>query len=211
MRRFGIILLVIATAMAMALPAGAKRKSPVAEYTVDISTVGAEGVATTCGGEVVLQRGRSGIHYESWGATLNVSAGDLAWEGTPLSGCHGNLVVPEYFRITLQDDGTVAMLWIFDVAEIEEIVTHGRSGKAKVETSRTDFRMGGPYADADGTFATATTGWDPETGWGEGVIELTVTGSFAFVHFASGGDPLFTELDGSPRTFTLNMTLTPNG
>lgn len=214
MKRLGIVLLTIATALLAVVPA-ASAKKPIPDdppiYTVAIGFDGESGVAATCldddGNALILEvartDGRNGVsHFESWvGARLDVT-GNLEWEGAPISGCHGNLVPPEYFRITLEDDGTVAMLWIFDVEVTEEIVVL-RNGRTKTETSRTDLRMGGPYH--DGGFATAT-GWDPEQGWeaNDGSISFSVDGSFTFVHFAGE----FVELTNSPLQYTLEVTLT---
>jgi len=218
MRRSAILLVVAAMATAIALPAEAKKPTPDDPpiYTVAIAFERDSGVATTCldddGNALTLEVARNdehnGVsHFESWaGARLDVT-GNLAWEGAPISGCHGNFVPPEYFRITLEDDGTVAMLWIFDVEVTEEIITL-KNGRTKTKTSRTDFRMGGPYH--DGGFATAI-GWDLEQGWeaNNGSINFSVEGSFSFVHFVSGGDPLFTDLTNTSQMFTLDITLTP--
>ena len=222
MRRFWIVSMAIAVALAMAAPVAAKRPTE-ATYTVDIAVGGdGEGISTTClngqGNLLVLEanrrderRGRVS-HFESQGATLSIDTAPpaLVWEGAEVVGCSGTLATPEYFRITLHDDGSVAMLWIFDVAVDETTVTL-KNGKVKTETSRTDLRMGGPYT-ASGDFATAI-GWDDDPAWEaeDGSITFTVTGAFSFVHYESGADPLFVELDNSPRPgdFTLEVKLTP--
>jgi hypothetical protein len=228
MRRFGVVLLAVATLMAWSVPATAKGKPPKpleapTQYTVEITFQSNDGLATTCAETVEVtrtdgDRGRVS-HYQSEGATLSVEADGLNGNGYHLdTGCHGSHVAPEYFRITLEDaleeDGSaaisVAMLWIFDVEVIETITP--KNGRQKTETIRTDFRMGGPYEDGD--FAL----WNPPTITttdGREVIKLHGTGLFSFVHFQSGGhqeidgDPLFVEV--GTRTFTLDVTLTETG
>jgi hypothetical protein len=215
MRRTTIVLVVAAMAMAIALPAEAKKPTPddPAIYTVAIAFESESGIATTCLDddenaltlEVARTDDRKGVsHFQSWaGARLDITGitGNLAWEGAPISGCHGNLVPPEYFRITLNDDSTVAMLWIFDVEYAEKIVTL-KHGRPKVKTVRTDLRMGGPYS--DGGFATT------EVSEIDGTLTFTATGTFSFVHYSSDGDPGMVELNGSPQQFELLVTLTPN-
>ncbi len=219
MRRSTILLVVTAMALAVGLPAEAKKPSPPAEpsiYTATISFESESGIATTCLDadqsplilEMTRTDGDKGVsHFESGGARLDIT-GDLAWGDEQISGCHGELAPPEYFRITLEDDGTVAMLWIFDVETIERAITL-KNGRTKTETVRTDFRMGGPYVDDDFTKAI---GWDErEQGWeaADGSISFSVDGSFAFVQFDNGRDPLFLELTNWLQQYTLTITLTP--
>jgi hypothetical protein len=95
------------------------------------------------------------------------------------------------------------MLWIFDVAIEESIVVHRKSGKTRTETSRTDFRMGGPYDDG-GDFAA----WGHAVD-GNGVITTGGAGTFNFVQYDSGRDPLFLPLENGSPTFELRITLAP--
>lgn len=215
MRRFGIILLAVATALVMALPATAKKPvnppdpepEPAATYELTIemlSEPGDTGIATTCSGAIEVERNdeRRGdvTHFESTGAELDIQAAGLAFDGTPIDGCHGDTVFPEYFRVTLDGD-QVAMLWIFDVGETELVTTHPKKGPL-TEMVRTDFRMGGPYDGDD--FAT----WRHDVG-ADGVITTGGTGTFAFVQYVAGRDPAFVELTEWLQDFTLNITLTP--
>jgi hypothetical protein len=131
-------------------------------------------------------------------------AGDRIGNGGLIDGCHGATVFPEYLRVTLDGD-QVVMLWIFHVSveqTSEEIVL--KNGKVRVVESevRTDFRMGGPY---DG---------DDFAAWGhqistDGVITTSGTGTFAFVHYEAGGDPMFIELENWLHEFELQIVLTP--
>lgn len=207
MRRIGFILLVIATSMVMALPAVAKKPEKPSESTTYLATIemlGDTGVATTstCGGpiEVVRTDARRGAvtHFQAGGARLDVSAG----VGGLDDGCHGALeVVPEYFRITFDGD-QIAILWIFDVETHTEEVEH-RNGKIRIETSRTDFRMGGPYV--NGEFA-ALKIIDNLPDAVAGTITIEATGTFVFVQYDANG---FADLDNGTQEFHLLITLTP--
>ncbi|MEA3409489.1 MAG: hypothetical protein U9Q95_03980 [Candidatus Eisenbacteria bacterium] len=218
MRRFAIILLAVATALMMALPATAKKPvkpdpepEPAAMYLATIEIVDPNidddvpgyGVATVCADAIEMTRtdarGGSVIHFESEGAMLSINAADLALDGAAITGCHGAEVFPEYFRVTF-DGEEVAMLWIFDVGQAELEKTHPVKGTT-TEIVRTDLRMGGPYVGDD--FAA----W----GHGEegGVFTTGGEGTFAFVEYVAGRDPLFVELSGSPVVFNLQITLTP--
>ncbi len=227
MKRFAIILLAVATAMVMALPATAKKPvepEPVpSEYDVEIVVVGDEGIATAepCGGSARVVR--DGAHFQSWdGVELDVSAPGLEWDDTSITGCHGLGLVefydidgvltessateqpaPGYFRITLEDDGSVAMLWIFDVYQSEQIVKELKRRTLWDITERTDFRMGGPY-DENGDFAQAV----PIACEAGEDICFTVTGQFNFVHFERGADPLFRHLTDGTRDFTFDVAFT---
>lgn len=193
----------------LAVPAAlAKRPIETTSYTVDITLVGENGVATNCvdeGGdpliwEVARTDERKGItHFESYvGAPLAIT-GNLEWEGNPVEGCHGNLLYPECFRITLEDDGTVAMLWIFDVEETEQIITL-KNRRTRAETVRTDLRMGGPY---DGDVFAAT-----DISEANGELTFTASGTFSFVNYSSDGEPMMVNLVNSPQHFELVVTLT---
>jgi hypothetical protein len=229
--RSRIILPAVATAMAMALPATAKQPvkpvpepEPAATYTAEIVMLGTSGVATTCGGAIEVTRtdarGGAVTHYESTGAELEIRATDLAFGDDVIDGCHGTFVPPddegrmsppfppeyfEYFRITLDGD-QVAMLWIFDV-------TFDENGEY-----RKDFRMGGPYQDVtnpkNGKITTDFATWtscDPDTNEDEdGAICFVAAGTFTFVRYEAGGDPMFTDLDNGSQDFTLEITLDPN-
>lgn len=209
MKRFAIILLAVATALVMALPATAKKPVPEPEppvtYVATIQATGIDGVETSCEPGLVVTRTdeRRGpvTHFESGGATLDINAPGLAWDGTPIEGCRGTVESPEYFRIAF-DGEQVAMLWIFDVDVIERPVTL-KNGKIRYEEARTDFRMGGPYAGDD--FAAWGHSEDDHTG----VITTDGTGTFCFVRYEQGGDPMFTELESWCQEFALHVTLTP--
>ncbi|MEN8235883.1 MAG: hypothetical protein ABFR89_13285 [Actinomycetota bacterium] len=195
MKRFGILLLVVGTAMVMALPAGAKKPVPPAPYSAEITFTGANGVATDCSGPIDVMRtdAPGGVtHYESTGAELRITA-----EGLTLEECHGSVQYPEYFRITF-DGPEIAMLWIFDVEVVDKPVTF-KNGKVRIKEVRTDFRMGGPYDGDD--FAEWTVG-------DEGVI--TAAGTFSFVQYDSSRDPLFVSLENGLQEFDLAITLTPS-
>jgi len=205
----------------MALPATAKKPVPTVEYDAEITLDGSEGIATTCGGPVRVVH--DGIHFESFeGTDLAVTAGDLAWEEALISGCQGPGLVewydidgvltdrsvtrqpaPGYFRITLENDGSVAMLWIFDVYQSEQIVKELKKRTLWDITERTDFRMGGPY-DENGDFAQAI----PETCENGEDICFTVTGQFNFVHFERGADPLFRDVTNGTRMFSFDVAFT---
>lgn len=220
MKRFAIILLAVATAMVMALPATAKKPVPTVEYDAEITLIGSEGIAT-CGEPVRVVH--DGIHFETWeGTNLEVTAGNLAWGDAIISGCHGPGLVelydidggltdqsvtrqpaPGYFRITLESDGSVAMLWIFDVYQSEQIVKELKKRTLWDITERTDFRMGGPY-DENGDFAQAV----PIACEAGEDICFTVTGQFNFVHFERGADPLFRHLTNGTRDFTFDVAFT---
>ena len=166
-------------------------------------------------------------HFETFdGVELQVSGDGLAWGEAVISGCHGPGLLqlydidgaltdssvtrqpaPGYFRITLENDGSVAMLWIFDVYQREQIIKEFKKKTLWDITERTDFRMGGPY-DENGDFVSGV--WEDGV-WEDsgGVINFTVTGQFNFVHFTRGGDPLFENLAKGTRFFTLDITLTP--
>jgi hypothetical protein len=211
MKRFTIILLTVATALVMALPATAKKPvkpkpdtEPAATYEMTIEALDLEGIETTCVGPITVTRsdGRGGAvtHFQSEGVKLEVQTDGLKFEGQSIDGCRGSGEYPEYFRITF-DGGQVAMLWIFDVGETELVTTHPKKGP-RTEMVRTDFRMGGPYHDDD--FAA----------WGhhvdaDGVITTGGTGTFCFVRYEQGGDPMFTELDNWCQEFALQITLAP--
>jgi hypothetical protein len=214
MKRFAIILLAVATALVMALPATAKKPvkpepepEPAATYEMTIEMLGADGVETTCGDSITVTRSdeRRGAvtHFELEGGVLNVQAADLEFEGDPVSGCLGSYVYPEYFRVTLDGD-QVAMLWIFDV-EFDENGDY-----------RTDLRMGGPYEEVvnpkNGKTSTGFAKWttcdpDPDE---DGVICFEAAGTFNFVRYEAGGDPMFTDLENGSQGFVLEITLDPN-
>jgi hypothetical protein len=223
--RTWIILLVVATAMAMAQPATAKKPvkpdpepEPAATYMAEIVMLSTNGVETTCVGAIEMTRtdarGGAVTHYESTGAELEIHATDLAFEGDEIVGCHGAFVPPddegrvfppEYFRITLDGD-QVAMLWIFDV-------TFDENGDY-----RKDFRMGGPYEDVtnpkNGKITTDFATWtscDPVTDEDEdGAICFVAAGTFNFVRYEAGGDPMFTDLENGSQDFALEITLDPS-
>lgn len=245
MKRFAIVLLAVATALVMALPATAKkpvRPEPVPlEYDVEIVivvvdddgivvvdddgilVVGDDGIATAdpCGGSARVVR--DGANFQSWdGAELYVSAPGLEWDRTTIAGCHGRGLTesfdisgdlidssvteqpaPGYFRITLDNDGSIAMLWIFDVYQSEQIVKELKKRTLWDITERTDFRMGGPYDSEE--FALWGHSEDDLTG----VITTDGTGTFCFVRYERGGDPVFTELEDWCQEFSLQITLTP--
>lgn len=221
--RTWIILLVVATAMAMALPATAKKPvkpDPAATYKAEIVMLSTDGVDTTCVGAIEVTRtdarGGAVTHYESTRAELGIHATSLAFEDDEIDGCHGAFVPPddegrvfppEYFRITL-DGNQVAMLWIFDV-------TFDENGDY-----RKDFRMGGPYEYEDvtnpknGKITTDFATWTPcETVTDEdedGAICFVAAGTFNFVRYEAGGDPMFTDLENGSQDFALEITLDPN-
>lgn len=190
------------------------------------------GIATTCGGPSVVRR--DGIHFEWYSdgddpadddpmlaedMALNLTAPGLRWderelpecptagiiETTYLDGSHETAVGPGYFRVTLEEDDTVAMLWIFDtLEEVEEIALNRK--RTKLESmGRTDFRMGGPYDGND--FAKA----DSVTIDDEKITIAIANRPFAFVHYDSGADPVFVDLSDWIQTFSLTITLTPVG
>ena len=217
MRRFWIMLLAVALALVIALPAGAgkpdkpdKPEKPTPEppttYAVTITMTNGSGIETTCDGSTIEMertdaRGGRVKHFEAFGAKLDIHAGDLALGDESIGGCHGAVVFPEYFRITL-DGSQVAMLWIFDVGETELEETHPVKGTT-TEIVRTDLRMGGPYDGDD--FAT----------WGyfendEGVFTTAGVGMFSFVQYVAGRDPMFTDLKNGLQDFALEITLDPN-
>ena len=212
MKRFAIILLAVATALVMALPATAKKPvepepdpEPATTYMAEIEMLSSTGIETICVGSIEVTRSDEPqgaiTHFESEGARLAVSAEGLEFEELPIDGCQGSGEYPEYFRITFDGD-QVAMLWIFDVDVTEKPVVL-RNGKVRYQEVRTDFRMGGPYDDDD--FAP----WGHEVD-AEGVITTGGTGTFAFVQYDSGRDPLFVELTTDwLQDFTLNITLIP--
>lgn len=215
------MLLVVATAMAMALPATAEKPvkpEPAATYMAEIVMLSTDGVDTTCVGAIEVTRtdarGGAATHYESTGAELGILATSLAFEDDEIDGCHGAFVPPddegrvfppEYFRITLDGD-QVAMLWIFDV-------TFDENGDY-----RKDFRMGGPYEDMtnpkNGKITTDFATWTPcETVTDEdedGAICFVAAGTFNFVRYEAGGDPVFTDLENGSQDFALEITLDPN-
>jgi hypothetical protein len=215
--RTWIILLVVATAMAMALPATARKPvkpDRAATYKAEIVMLSTDGVDTTCVGAIEVTRtdarGGAVTHYESTGAELGIHATSLAFEDDEIDGCHGAFVPPddegrvfppEYFRITL-DGNQVAMLWIFDV-------TFDENGDY-----RKDFRMGGPYDDVpnpkNGKIDFARwTSCDPDPDE-DGVICFEAAGTFNFVRYEAGGDPMFTDLENGSQDFVLEITLDPN-
>ena len=223
--RTWIILLAVATAMAMALPATAKKPvkpdpepEPVATYMAEIVALSTNGVDTTCVGAIEVTRtdarGGAATHYESTGAELKIHAPALAFGDDVLDGCHGEFIPaddegsvfpPEYLRITLDGD-QVAMLWIFDV-------TFDENGDY-----RKDFRMGGPYENVtnpkNGKITTDFATWTPcETVTDEdedGAICFVAAGTFNFVRYEAGGDPMFTDLENGSQDFALEITLNPN-
>ena len=219
--RMWIILLVVATAIAMALPATARKPAkpePAATYMAEIVKLSTNGVDTTCVGAIEVTRtdarGGAVAHYESTGAELGIHATSLAFEDDVIDGCHGAVIPPddegrvfppEYFRITLDGD-QVAMLWIFDV-------TFDENGDY-----RKDFRMGGPYEDVtnpkNGKITTDFATWTPcETDTDEdedGAICFVAGGTFNFVRYEAGGDPMFTDLENGSQDFALEITLNPN-
>lgn len=189
----------------------------------ELEIVGGE-LSTTCDGDVIVKR--NGIHFEwSYDAgdeilpddiALNQAAEGLAWDGEPVVGCRSAGLVetyfldgavetsppPGYFRITLEDDHTVAMLWIFDIYERHDEIQQNKKRTRMEITERTDFRMGGPYVDEEFTQGEWATG-------GDGTITGTVTGTFNFVRFERDGDPLFTDLTNGSHEFGIEFTLTP--
>ena len=212
-RRSFLILLAVATVMVMALPATAKKPpttpptpEPPTTYAVTITMTNGSGIETTCDGSTIEMertdaRGGQVKHFEAFGAKLDIHAGDLALGDESIGGCHGAVVFPEYFRITL-DGSQVAMLWIFDVGETELEETHPVKGTT-TEIVRTDLRMGGPYDGDD--FAT----------WGyfendDGVFTTAGVGTFSFVQYVAGRDPMFTDLRNGSQDFALEITLDPN-
>ncbi len=82
------------------------------------------------------------------------------------------------------------------------MLVHPKSRKTRTEESRTDFRMGGTYEGDD--FAA----WGHEVDE-DGVITTGGTGTFNFVQYESGGDPLFLPLENGSPTFELQITLIP--
>jgi hypothetical protein len=216
MKRFTLALLAVATLLVCTIPGAAAKKptSPAespTQYSVEITSTDA--VATSCGGILEVTRseepGGGATHFESTGAALAIEATGLNSNGYQIAaGCHGSLTAPEYFRITLEDDGSVAILWIFDV-EVHESVITLKNGKQRIETTRDDFRMGGPYDNGDFAQWNQTTA---TTADGKEVIHIHGTGQFNFVHYQSGGheeiadQPLFVDV-GAP-IFTLDITLT---
>jgi hypothetical protein len=147
-------------------------------------------------------------------AELEIRAPDLASGDDVIDGCHGAFVrpddegrvfPPEYFRITLDGD-QVAMLWIFDV-------TFEPNGDY-----REDFRMGGPDEDVtnprNGNTTTDFAKWtscDPVTDDDEGGgICFEAAGTFDFVRYEAGGDPMFIDLENGSHHFALEITLDPN-
>ncbi len=216
MKRFLLALLAVAIPLMWTVPGAAAEKpirpvdSPT-RYSVEITS--SDGVATGCGSTLVVsrsdERGGGATHFESTGALLAIEATGLNGSGYEIAaGCHGSLTAPEYFRITVEDDGSVAILWIFDV-EVQQSIITLKNGKQKTETTRADFRMGGPYINGDFAQWSLATG---TTADGKEVIHLHGTGQFNFVHYQSGGheefvdQPLFVDV-GAPM-FTLDITLT---
>jgi hypothetical protein len=235
MKRFFAALTAIALGVAIATPAtaavdcGRKPDHPTCQtgaedsayYTLQIAS---DELGTTCETDVIVQR--NGIHFEWYydsddealpdDIALNLAAEGLAWEGESVAGCRSAGLVETYFldgsvetspprgyfRITLEDDDTVAMLWIFDIYERYDEVQQNKKRTSLEHTTRTDFRMGGPYV--DGEFATGewVTGSD-------GSIIGTVAGTFNFVRFERGGDPLFTDLTNGDHHFAIDFKLTP--
>lgn len=238
MRRIAIGLVVFATAMAMTLPATAAKppkppKTPdYSYYTLEITS---SELSSTCGTPIVVRQ--DGPHFEWFyneGDTelpedmeLHLATPGLSWNSEPVSGCQNAGAVETlllngdvesspangYFRITLEDDGTVAILWIFDIYEqYEEVEVQKNRKRTTVKLvltePRTDYRMGGPYVvdeygDPIAEFAVGQ--WSEE----DGVITGTVEGAFSFVHYESGGDPLFTLLTNAVHEFGIHFTLTP--
>jgi hypothetical protein len=213
MKRFTIILLAVATALVMALPATAKKPvkpdpepEPAMTYTAEITFTSDDGISTTCDASIPVVRtdeSRGAVsHFESTGAELNVQAAELAFEGVGVSGCLGSHVYPEYFRVTLDGD-QVAMLWIFDV----EFDANG--------DYRTDFRMGGPYAEVvnpkNGKTTIDFAKWTecPDGTFNDGDTCLEAAGTFIFVRYEAGGDPMFTDLENGSQEFALRINLTP--
>jgi hypothetical protein len=193
-----------------------------AYYTLQI--LGDE-LSTSCGAEVIVRRNE--VHFEWFldpddgtlpsDIELNLTAEGLAWDTEPVAGCRSGGLVETYFvdgtvetspangyfRITLDDDSTVAMLWIFDIYERHDEVKLNKKRTRMETTERTDFRMGGPYNGGD--FATGM--WEVDDG--NGTITGTVAGTFSFVRFERDGDPLFTELTNGTHDFGITFTLTP--
>jgi len=210
MRTRIVIAATIAMILMLVAPAASAGKPSLAQeiYFADITFVSESGIATSCVDDeldpVVLELvgtdERKGItHFESHvGAPLAIT-GNLEWEGNPVEGCHGNLLYPEYFRITLGDDGTIAMLWIFDVEETEQIITL-KNGRTRAETVRTGIRMGGPY---NGDVFAAT-----DISEANGELTFTASGTFSFVHYSSDGEPMMVNLVNSPQYSELVVTLT---
>lgn len=235
MRRLGIALVTLTVVLVIATPATAKvdcdlrPDHPTCQageedpgyYNLEIVS---DELSTTCDTDVIVRR--NGIHFEWYydpddevlpdDIALNLAAPDLAWDGESVTGCRSAGLVethfldgtmetsppPGYFRITLEDDGTIAMLWIFDIYERYDEVQQNKKRTRMEITERTDFRMGGPYEDGD--FALGE--WTNE---GDGTITGTVFGTFTFVRFERGGDPLFTELTNWSHDFGIEFALTP--
>lgn len=233
MRRVWIALSVVVLAVAFATPATAgvdcdrKPDHPTcggeesAYYTLEIVS---DKLSTTCDTDVIVRRNE--IHFEWYydfddtvlpdDIALYLAAEGLAWDGEPVAGCRNAGLIetyfldgtvetsppPGYFRITLEEDGTVAMLWIFDIYERHDEIQQNKKRTRMEITERTDFRMGGPYIDGD--FAAGV--WTTE---GDGTITGSVAGTFNFVRFERGGDPLFTDLINGSHEFGIEFTLTP--
>lgn len=238
MRKLLTVLAVLAMLTALGSPAIAAKpnkppKTPdVSYYTLGIAS---DELSTTCTDAIVR---RNDVHFEWFydeadenlpdDIELNLALPGLAWGDDPVTGCLNAGVIEThllggdvetgpangYFRITLEDDGTVAMLWIFEIYErYDEVEVLSKNKKRttveRVLTEpRTDFRMGGPYevdeyGEPIAEFAHGT--------WSEvdGVITGDVEGAFTFVHYESGGD--FTLLTNAVHNFEIAFTLAPVG
>lgn len=228
MKRLTVVLAITAVLAALAAPAMAAKpdrppKTPDYDYyTLEI--VSSE-LSTTCSEEAPVVR-RSDVHFEWFyddddanladDIELRLALPGLARDGELITGCrnagvvethllNGDLKISPangYFRITLEDDGTVAMLWIFDIYErYDEVRLNKNRTKLEPTEPRTDFRMGGSY-DGD-EFAHGE--WSTDA---DGVITGSVYGYLSFVHYEAGAG--FTELtNGVTDPLTLNFTLTP--
>jgi hypothetical protein len=231
MKRITVVLTITAVLAALASPAMAAKpdKPPrppgYSYYTLEIGGVE---LSTTCPDEDLVVR-RNDAHFEWFydegdanlpdDIELRLAAPGLSWDGELISGCRNAGMVETYllngdvetspaggyFRITLEDDGTVAMLWIFDIYERYDEVQQNKKRTSLERTTRTDFRMGGPYVvDEEGNpvaeFAAGQ--WSED----DGIITGFVEGAFSFVHF-DGGD--FALLTNAVHDFGIAFTLTP--
>ena len=159
MRRFWIILLVVATAMVMALPATAKKPTKPSPdptfYQVTLDLTGDEGLGT-CDEEPLVMTGDGALVADGNGDTsiprLVLQAG-IPWsrtdpevvDGDRFDGCHGGSLegsesdVPSYFLIHQDRTGHLSnILWAFDV-----YVEEGTKGKDKTPAVKEYFRLWG--------------------------------------------------------------------
>jgi hypothetical protein len=96
------------------------------------------------------------------------------------------------------------MLWIFDVETREQVVDYANGRKQRIETIRTDFRMGGPYVNGDFAALKIIPNLPGEVA---GTITIEATGTFVFVQYDANG---FTNLVNGTQEFNLRITLTPS-